>query len=51
MRAQDSTFNIKIEREYDRLINHVNVIPQDISRVFLNILTNDVMKPIEKRWN
>ncbi|MBZ0181704.1 MAG: GAF domain-containing protein [Melioribacteraceae bacterium] len=40
MRAQDSTFNIKIEREYDANIGDVKIIPQDMSRVFLNILTN-----------
>jgi len=49
MRAQDSTFNIKIEKEYDKSINHVNVIPQDISRVFLNILANGFYEAHRKR--
>jgi len=40
LRAQDSSFNIKIEKEYDENIGKMNVIPQDMSRVFLNILTN-----------
>ncbi len=40
MRAQDSSFNISIEKEYDRNLTKINVIPQDISRVFLNVLTN-----------
>lgn len=40
MRAQDGTFNITIEREYDKQLSKINVIPQDISRVFLNMLTN-----------
>ena len=40
LRAQDSTFNIKIERNYQKDLAKINVVPQDISRVFLNILTN-----------
>jgi GAF domain-containing protein len=40
MRAQDGTFNITIDREYDNQLSKIDVIPQDISRVFLNILTN-----------
>ncbi|MCI0512559.1 ATP-binding protein [candidate division KSB1 bacterium] len=40
MRAQDSTFNIKIEKELDPAIGQLEVVPQDISRVFLNIITN-----------
>jgi len=40
MRAQDSSFNIKIETDYDTTIGMINVVPQDISRVFLNIINN-----------
>ncbi len=40
LRAQDSTFNIKIEREYQKDLAKINVVPQDMSRVFLNILQN-----------
>ncbi|MBU2491579.1 MAG: GAF domain-containing protein [Bacteroidetes bacterium] len=40
LRAQDNTFNIKIERNYKKDLVKLNVVPQDISRVFLNILTN-----------
>jgi signal transduction histidine kinase len=49
MRAQDSTFNIKIEREYNKTISKINVIPQDISRVFLNILTNGCYEAHRKK--
>jgi signal transduction histidine kinase len=49
MRAQDGTFNIKIEREYDKQISKINVIPQDISRVFLNILTNGCYESHRKK--
>lgn len=40
MRAQDNTFNLKIETDYDSEIGLINVVPQDISRVFLNIINN-----------
>ena len=40
MRAQDNGFNIKIESDYDTQIGMINVVPQDISRVFLNIINN-----------
>jgi signal transduction histidine kinase len=40
MRAQDKDFNIKIEKDYDKTLEKINVVPQDISRVFLNIINN-----------
>ncbi|HPI72407.1 MAG TPA: GAF domain-containing sensor histidine kinase [bacterium] len=40
MRAQDSSFNIKIETRLDPEAGSLEVVPQDISRVFLNILAN-----------
>lgn len=40
MRAQDSGFNIKIESEYDQTIAMINAIPQNLSRVFLNLINN-----------
>ncbi len=40
MRAQDSSFNIKIETDLDPSIGKLEVVPQDISRVFLNIISN-----------
>ncbi len=40
MRAQDSRFNIKIETSFDPGAGSLEVVPQDISRVFLNILAN-----------
>lgn len=49
MRAQDGTFNIKIEREYDKKLSKIDVIPQDMSRVFLNILTNGCYEAHRKK--
>jgi signal transduction histidine kinase/ligand-binding sensor domain-containing protein len=40
MRAQDSSFNITIERNYDSTAGSILAVPQDISRVFLNIVNN-----------
>jgi signal transduction histidine kinase/ligand-binding sensor domain-containing protein len=40
MRAQDSSFNIKIETDLDPSVGKVSVVPQDLSRAFLNIVNN-----------
>ena len=40
MRAKDKEFNIKIEKDYDKTLEKINVVPQDISRVFLNLINN-----------
>jgi len=39
-RAQDNTFNITIETDLEPTIGKVDVVPQDISRVFLNVIAN-----------
>jgi len=40
MRANDASFNVTIEKEYDESIGKLEVVPQDMSRVFLNIVNN-----------
>ncbi|MDD4848319.1 MAG: ATP-binding protein [Bacteroidales bacterium] len=40
MRAQDSSFNVKIEEMYDENIPEIFVVPQNLSRVFLNLINN-----------
>ncbi|MBN1543256.1 hypothetical protein JW992_14035 [candidate division KSB1 bacterium] len=40
MRAQDSSFNIKIETNLDPAVGKLEVVPQEVSRVFLNIISN-----------
>lgn len=40
MRAQDTSFNIKIETDLDAAVGRVSVVPQDLSRAFLNIVNN-----------
>lgn len=40
LRAQDVSFNATLDTAYDTAIGLVNVVPQDISRVLLNIINN-----------
>ncbi|MBN1154611.1 GAF domain-containing protein [candidate division KSB1 bacterium] len=49
MRAQDSNFNIKIEKDFDTTIGKLDVVPQDISRVFLNIINNGCYEAHRKK--
>ena len=39
-RAQDQNFNITLERDLDPLIKPIEVVPQDVTRVFLNLFGN-----------
>ena len=48
-RAQDSTFNIKMETEFDKDIGSISVVPQNLSRVFLNIFNNGCYSVHEKK--
>jgi signal transduction histidine kinase len=40
MRAQDPSFNIRLETVYAPAVGMVRVVAQDLSRVFLNIMNN-----------
>ncbi|MDX2250081.1 MAG: ATP-binding protein [Bacteroidia bacterium] len=40
LRAKDSSFNAKIETDFDPDLPLVSVVPQDIGRVFLNLINN-----------
>ena len=39
-RAQDQTFNITLERDYAAAIAPIELVPQDITRVCLNLIGN-----------
>ncbi len=39
-RAQDQSFNVTLEREYDSTIASIELVPQDITRVCLNLFGN-----------
>ncbi len=49
MRATNPAFNIKIESSYDPAVGIVEVIPQDLSRVFLNIINNACQATAQKK--
>ena len=49
MRAQNKDFNITIDRNYDKTLDKINVVPQDISRVFLNIINNGCYAANDKK--
>lgn len=51
MRAKDSSFNVKIERNYDLELPLISVSPQEISRVFLNLLNNAFYSVNQRRKN
>jgi signal transduction histidine kinase/ligand-binding sensor domain-containing protein len=49
LRAKDSSFNAKMETDFDPAVGKVEVIPQDIGRVFLNLL-NNAFYATRQRW-
>jgi signal transduction histidine kinase len=49
MRALDSSFNIKIEKDLDQSIGELEIVPQDVSRVFLNIISNACYEAHQKK--
>ncbi len=40
LRAKDKSFNATMKTEFDESIGKINVVPQDIGRVILNLITN-----------
>lgn len=40
LRAKDHSFNATMKTDYDQSIGNIRIIPQDIGRVILNLLTN-----------
>ncbi len=49
MRAKDKTFNTTLETDFDETIGQVNIIPQDIGRVLLNLYNNAFYAVAEKK--
>jgi len=39
-RARDQSFNIKLERDFDHTLKPIELVPQDMTRVFLNLFGN-----------
>src|SRR5438477_12996312 len=40
LRAKDHSFNATMKTDYDQSIGNISIIPQDIGRVILNLVTN-----------
>lgn len=40
MRANEPEFNVTIEQQYDEEIGEIDLVPQEMGRVFLNLLNN-----------
>jgi PAS domain S-box-containing protein len=47
-RAQDQNFDITLEREFDPTLAPIELIPQDVTRVFLNLISNGLYA-VQKR--
>jgi two-component system NtrC family sensor kinase len=40
LRAKDKSFNAKFESDFDPSVGNINIVPQDIGRVILNLINN-----------
>jgi signal transduction histidine kinase/tetratricopeptide (TPR) repeat protein len=49
LRAKDKSFNAKFETSFDETIPKLNIIPQDIGRVILNLINNAFYAVSEKK--
>ncbi|HTQ63858.1 MAG TPA: ATP-binding protein, partial [Puia sp.] len=48
LRAKDKSFNAKVETDFDPSIGKINIVPQDIGRVILNLINNAFYAVSEK---
>jgi len=49
LRAKDKSFNATMKTDFDETIGSINIIPQDIGRVILNLITNAFYAVTEKK--
>ena len=49
LQAKDNSFKTKIETDFDERISKVDIIPQEIGRVLLNLITNAFYAVAEKK--
>ena len=49
LRAKDKSFNATIKTDFDESIGKINIIPQDIGRVILNLINNAFYAVDEKK--
>src|SRR5438477_8449400 len=48
-RAQDQNFNVTLERDFDRAAQPIEIVPQDVTRVFLNLFGNGFYAASKRR--
>ncbi len=49
LRAKDKSFNATMKTDFDKSIGNINIVPQDIGRVILNLITNAFYVVDEKK--
>lgn len=49
LRAKDKSFNATMKTDFDESIGNINIIPQDIGRVILNLITNAFYAVTQKK--
>jgi signal transduction histidine kinase len=49
LRAKDNSFNVTMKTDFDESIGKINIIPQDIGRVLLNLYNNAFYAVSEKK--
>ncbi len=49
LRAKDKSFNATLKTDFDKSIGNINIIPQDIGRVLLNLINNAFYTVSEKK--
>ncbi|WP_084273322.1 ATP-binding protein [Maribacter antarcticus] len=48
LRAKDKSFNATLNTDFDKTIGDITIVPQDVGRVILNLITNAFHAVIEK---
>ncbi len=49
IRVKDNSFDVIMQKEFDESIGNINIIPEDLGRVFLNLFTNAFYSVAEKK--
>src|SRR4030095_2714099 len=50
-RGKDKSFNATLKTDFDKSIGSINIVPQDIGRVLLNLINNAFFAVTEKMKN
>jgi len=51
LKAKDKAFNASLQTDYDEFVGNVQVVPQDLGRVILNLISNAFYAVNEKKKN